>query len=148
MTKNNIAVFFWKVCFYICPLSFRPCSHYTAISTPFHNPIRSVNRCFCRNVRMILKIFNAKMCLIKAKDKSKHLSKRYWWWNSVTSWIIFNQCKCKCEYAGINQESVPSKYFLSSLTAKAKYFVYAFFSCNSFVYEVHLKAAKCINHID
>ena len=63
------------------------------------------------------------MCLIKAKDKNKHLSQRssamskaiktkFCWTDDETQLLLesFNQCRCKCEYEGINWESVHSKY--------------------------------------
>ena len=63
------------------------------------------------------------MCLIKAKDKTKHLSKRYSTMSKATKtefcWTddeiqllleSVNQYRCKCEYEGINWESVRSKY--------------------------------------
>ena len=63
------------------------------------------------------------MCLIKAKDKRKHLSKRYSTMPKVTKTEFsrtdaeiqlllesVNQYKCKCEYEGTNWESFRSEY--------------------------------------
>ena len=63
------------------------------------------------------------MCLIKAKDKRKHLSKRYstmsvsvktefCWTDDETQLLLesVNQYKCKCESEGRNWESVRSEY--------------------------------------
>ena len=62
------------------------------------------------------------ICLIKAKDESKDLPKRFSTMSKVTKTKFFktdgiqlllesvNQYKCKCEYDGINWESIRSKY--------------------------------------
>ena len=63
------------------------------------------------------------MCLIKAKDKSKHLSERsstmskatkteFCWTDDEIQLLLasVNQYRCKCGYEGKNWESVCSKY--------------------------------------
>ena len=62
------------------------------------------------------------MCLIKAKGKSKYLPKdkvksrgckTEFCWNDDEIQLLLelvNQCKYKCEYEGINWDSVRSKY--------------------------------------
>ena len=72
---------------------------------------------------MILKYSTLNMCLIKAKHKSKHLSERsstilkgtkteFCWTDNEIELLLesANQYRCKCEYEGINQKSVCSKY--------------------------------------
>ena len=63
------------------------------------------------------------MCLIKAKDKSKYSLERsstmskatktvFCWTDDEIQLLLesVNQYRCKCEYEGINWESVRSKY--------------------------------------
>ena len=57
------------------------------------------------------------MCLIKAKDKSKHLSESQYnveescWTDKIQLFLeTFNQYRCRCEYEGINWESIRFKY--------------------------------------
>ena len=74
-------------------------------------------------VSMILKYSTLNMCLIKAKHKSKHLSERsstilkatktkFCWTDYEIELLLksVNQYRCKCEYEGINWESLRSKY--------------------------------------
>ena len=119
---------------------------------------------------MIFKIFNIKhvllnMCLIKAKDKRKHLSKstmsnvtktEFCWTTDEIQLLLesVNQYKCKCEYEGINWESMHSEYeriqelltesyptaglllttLYLSFVCKSKIFHRSFFfSCNCFI---------------